>query len=227
MGRLWSDLGPIKSKLLDHRLCSHCSKYVLQKNSTARLKNSTDGSAAAYVCAFSQLWQHHHLNSLARLFPSSALFPWELRWPGLTWDKERIQRSSQKYKKTESKFSKSGSSLHFGQKNAMKMNVLPAGQLVSVGTCRIRKNKEIKGGLNEKDIPKSFVKYFLYSTLSSIKLTSEAHFKVVTQHFFQKKFRNCSRKIKRVLELQPFQSFYQFLFLYQVWRKYSKYMLCN
>ena len=86
------------------------------------------------------------------------------------------------------------------------MNVLPAGQLVSVGTCRIRKNKEIKGGLNEKDIPKSFVKYFLYSTLSSIKLTSEAHFKVVTQHFFQKKFRNCSRKIKRVLELQPFQS---------------------
>ena len=66
------------------------------------------------------------------------------------------------------------------------MNVLPAGQLVSVGTCRIRKNKEIKGGLNEKDIPKSFVKYFLYSTLSSIKLTSEAHFKVVTQHFFQK-----------------------------------------
>ena len=66
------------------------------------------------------------------------------------------------------------------------MNVLPAGQLVSIGTCKksgIRKNKEIEGGFNEKDIPKSFVKYFLYSTLSSIKLTSEAHFKVATQQF--------------------------------------------
>ena len=64
------------------------------------------------------------------------------------------------------------------------MNVLPAGQLVSVGTCKksgIRKNKEIEGGFNEKDIPKSFVKYFLNSTQSSIKLTSEAHFKAVTQ----------------------------------------------
>ena len=91
------------------------------------------------------------------------------------------------------------------------MNVLPAGQLVSVGTCRKSGNQEIKGGLNEKDIPKSFVKYFLYSTLSSIKLTSEAHFKVVTQHFFQKKFRTGSRKIKRVLELQPSQSFYPLL----------------
>ena len=94
------------------------------------------------------------------------------------------------------------------------MNVLPAGQLVSAGTCRksgIRKNKEIKGGLHDADILKSFVKYFFYSTLSSIKLTSEAHFKVVTQHFFQKKIRNCSRKMKRVLELHPSQSFYQFL----------------
>ena len=34
-----------------------------------------------------------------------------------------------------------------------------------------------------KGHPKSFVKYFFYSTLSSIKLTSEAHFKVATQQF--------------------------------------------
>ena len=208
MGRLWSDLGPIKSKLLDHRLCSQCSKYVLQKNSTARLKNSTDRSAAAYVCAFFQLWQHHHLNSLARLFPSSALFPWELRWPGLTWDKERIQRSSQKYKKTESKFSKSGSSLHFGQKIAMKMNVLPAGQLVSVGTCKqsgkIRKSRE--------DLTKR-TSWKVLSNISSIqqRLQSNLRVKFVTQHFFQKKFRTGSRKIKRVLELQPSQSFYPLL----------------